>query len=38
MLKAARDAGTKLFYIEDEHANVVQQVPQTLEYLGKLTI
>lgn len=38
VLKAARDAGTKLFYIEDEHKNVVQQVPQTLQYLGNLTL
>jgi sugar phosphate isomerase/epimerase len=38
VLKAARDAGTKLFYIEDEHVNVVQQVPQTLQYLGSLTL
>ena len=38
VLKAARDAGTKLFYIEDEHQNVVQQVPQTLQYLGTLEL
>ncbi len=38
VLKAARNAGTKLYYIEDEHVNVVQQVPQTLEYLGNLTL
>jgi sugar phosphate isomerase/epimerase len=38
VLKAARDAGTKLFYIEDEHQNVVQQVPRTLQYLGGLTL
>ena len=36
VLRAARAAGSKLFYIEDEHANVVQQVPQTLRYLGGL--
>jgi len=38
VLKAAREAGTKLFYIEDEHKNVVQQVPQTLQYLGSLAL
>lgn len=38
VLRAARDAGTKLFYIEDEHENVVQQVPRTLHYLGGLTL
>lgn len=38
VLKAARDAGTKLFYIEDENRNVVQQVPQTLQYLGNLEL
>jgi sugar phosphate isomerase/epimerase len=38
VLKAARNAGTRLYYIEDEHANVVQQVPQTLAYLGNLTL
>jgi sugar phosphate isomerase/epimerase len=38
VLKAARDAGTKLYYIEDEHANVVKQVPKTLQYLGGLTL
>lgn len=38
VLRAARDAGTRLFYIEDEHENVVQQVPRTLQYLGGLTL
>jgi sugar phosphate isomerase/epimerase len=38
VLKAARNAGTKLFYIEDEHVNVVRQVPRTLRYLGGLTL
>lgn len=38
VLRAARESGTKLYYIEDEHANVLQQVPQTLEYLGSLTL
>ena len=38
VLKAARDSGTRLFYIEDEHVNVVKQVPQTLQYLGGLTL
>jgi sugar phosphate isomerase/epimerase len=38
VLRAARESGTKLYYIEDEHANVLQQVPQTLQYLGSLTL
>jgi sugar phosphate isomerase/epimerase len=38
VLRAARDAGSKLFYIEDEHKNVVEQVPQTLRYLGDLKL
>jgi sugar phosphate isomerase/epimerase len=38
VLQAARRAGVKLHYIEDEHENVLQQVPQTLEYLGSLTL
>jgi sugar phosphate isomerase/epimerase len=38
VLRAARDAGTKLFYIEDENEKVVEQVPKTLEYLGRLTV
>lgn len=38
VLRAARDSGTRLFYIEDEHENVVQQVPQTLRYLGGLKL
>jgi sugar phosphate isomerase/epimerase len=38
VLRAARDAGTKLFYIEDESEQVVEQVPRTLQYLGGLTL
>ena len=38
VLPAARESGTKLYYIEDEHVNVLQQVPKTLEYLGGLTL
>ena len=38
VLRAARESGTKLYYIEDEHVNVLQQVPQTLEYLGGLSL
>ena len=38
VLREARDSGTRLFYIEDEHVNVVQQVPQTLQYLGNLAL
>lgn len=36
VLRAARDTGTKLFYIEDENEKVVEQVPLTLQYLGGL--
>lgn len=38
VLRTARDAGVKLFYIEDEHENVVEQVPQTLTYLSNLRL
>lgn len=38
VIPAARDTGTKLFYIEDESDEVLAQVPQTLQYLGQLTI
>lgn len=38
VLRAAHEAGTKLYYIEDEHENVLKQVPQTLQYLGGLTL
>jgi sugar phosphate isomerase/epimerase len=38
VLRTARDSGSKLFFIEDEHENVVQQVPQTLQYLAGLTL
>jgi sugar phosphate isomerase/epimerase len=38
VLRTARDTGSKLFYIEDENENVVEQVPQTLKYLGGLTL
>ena len=38
VLRAARDSGTTLFYIEDESEKVVEQVPQTLKYLGSLAL
>jgi sugar phosphate isomerase/epimerase len=38
ILRAARDAGTKLFYLEDESDRVIEQVPRSLEYLGGLTL
>ncbi len=38
VLRAARASGTKLFYIEDESEKVVEQVPETLRYLGALTL
>jgi sugar phosphate isomerase/epimerase len=36
VLRAARESGTKLYYIEDESETVVEQVPQTLAFLGGL--
>jgi sugar phosphate isomerase/epimerase len=38
VLRAARDSGTTLYYIEDESDKVVAQVPETLRYLAGLTI
>lgn len=38
VLSAARDSGTTLYYIEDENEKVLEQVPQTLQYLGGLTL
>lgn len=38
VLRAARDSGSKLFYIEDENENVLAQVPQTLQYLSGLSL
>ena len=38
VIRAARESGTKLFYIEDENENVLAQVPQTLRYLGGLKL
>ena len=38
VLRAARNSGTRLFYIEDESDKVVEQVPQTLKYLGGLAL
>ena len=38
VLRTARDSGSKLFYIEDENENVLEQVPKTLQYLGGLTL
>lgn len=38
VLRAARDSGTTLYYIEDESEKVAEQVPQTLAYLGGLTL
>ena len=38
VLRTARDSGVRLFYIEDENENVLEQVPQTLAYLGNLTL
>lgn len=38
VLRAARDAGTTLFYLEDESDRVLEQVPRSLQYLGGLTL
>ena len=38
VLRAARASGTTLYYIEDESEKVVEQVPQTLQYLGGLAL
>ena len=38
VLRTARDTGSRLFYIEDENEKAVEQVPQTLRYLGDLTL
>jgi sugar phosphate isomerase/epimerase len=38
VLRTARDAGVKLYYIEDENEKVVEQVPQTLAFLGNLAM
>ncbi len=38
VLRAARDSGTTLFYIEDESEKVLEQVPQTLQHLGALSL
>jgi sugar phosphate isomerase/epimerase len=37
VLRAARESGTTLYYIEDESDKVVEQVPQTLTYLAGVT-
>src|SRR5918994_3406384 len=38
VLRTARDAGVRLYYIEDEHEKVLDQVPQTLAYLSNLRL
>ncbi len=38
VLRAARDTGAKLFYIEDESERVIEQVPRSLEYLGGVSL
>jgi sugar phosphate isomerase/epimerase len=37
ILKAAKKAGIKHFYIEDESPNYVKQVPKSIEYLKNLS-
>jgi len=34
ILKAAQASGVKYYFIEDESPTVVEQIPQTLKYLG----
>ncbi|MFM8470731.1 MAG: sugar phosphate isomerase/epimerase family protein [Limisphaerales bacterium] len=36
ILKAAKESGVKYYFIEDESPSVVEQVPQTLKYLGQV--
>lgn len=35
VLRAARDTGVKLYYVEDESEKVLEQVPRSLAYLGR---
>lgn len=37
ILKAAEKSGVKAYFIEDESANSVEQIPQTLKYLEKVS-
>ena len=37
ILKAAKKAGVRHYFIEDESSNVITQVPQSIEYLKSLT-
>lgn len=36
ILKAAKESGVKYYFIEDESPSVVEQVPQTLKFLGSV--
>jgi len=36
ILKAAKESGVKYYFIEDESPSVVEQVPQTLKFLGQV--
>ena len=36
ILKAAKESGVKYYFIEDESPTVVEQVPQTLKFLGQV--
>ena len=36
ILKAAQKAGVKYYFIEDESAQAVEQIPQSLRYLEKV--
>ena len=36
ILKAAKESGVKYYFIEDESPTVVEQIPQTLKFLGQV--
>lgn len=38
VLRAAKTAGTKIYFIEDEHPESVKQIPQSLKYLRTLKL
>jgi sugar phosphate isomerase/epimerase len=38
VMRAAVKSGVKWYFIEDEHPDAVKQIPQSIEYLRKLTI
>jgi sugar phosphate isomerase/epimerase len=38
VLRAAAKAGTKLYYVEDESADPLGHIPQSLKYLEAVTL